>query len=295
MEKVIEAINLSHSYGNKEIYRDLNFSIEKGRIFGLLGKNGVGKTTTINILMGFLRPSGGKCVILGEESHQLSPATRAKIGLLHETHLQYDFMTIEQIEKFYSAFFPRWQKDVYYDLMKKMPLSNDHKICHMSCGQRSQVALGLILAQDPDLLILDDYSMGLDAGYRRLFLEYLHRFVKENNKTVFVTSHIISDLEVLVDDMLFMSRGGYILQTNLEEFLNSFNQYKFTLKSGNPEIEPNDIIKNIESYKDEVTVYSFENENTVASHLKNQGLNFDGITKYSMSLEDAFLGLTGKY
>ena len=88
MLKPIEVNNLHHRYGRKVIYDELNFSIEAGKIYGLLGKNGVGKTTLIKILMGFLRPSAGHCQVFGEDSHNLSPATRARIGLLFEGHLK---------------------------------------------------------------------------------------------------------------------------------------------------------------------------------------------------------------
>ena len=83
MLKPIEVNNLQHRYGRKDIYKELSFSIEPGKIYGLLGKNGVGKTTLIKILMGFLRPTAGHCQVFGEDSHNLSPATRARIGEIH--------------------------------------------------------------------------------------------------------------------------------------------------------------------------------------------------------------------
>ena len=193
---VISVKNLSQRYGRgRIIYENLSFEVPKGRILGLLGKNGTGKTTTINILMGFLKPQSGECRIFGEDITSLTPETRSRIALLLEGHVQYSFMTISQIEKFYSKFYPRWNSEAYYGLMKKLKVTPDQKISSMSNGQRSQVALGLILAQNADLLVLDDFSLGLDPGYRRLFIEYLRDFVKKEGKTVFMTSHIIQDLQ----------------------------------------------------------------------------------------------------
>lgn len=189
-DKVIECKGLTHYYGKRKIYEDLNFDVPKGRILGLLGKNGTGKTTTINILMGYLKPRAGKCEIFGEDIQRISPATRARIALLLEGHIQYAFMTIESIERYYSAFYPKWNRDAYYELMNKLKVAPNQKIANMSCGQRSQVALGLILAQNADLLVLDDFSLGLDPGYRRLFIEYLHEYAKAETKTIFLTSHI---------------------------------------------------------------------------------------------------------
>ena len=157
----------------------------------------------------------------------ISPQTRARIALLIEGHVQYAFMTIGQIEKFYSAFFPKWDRDAYYGLMEKLKVAPGQKISRMSCGQRSQVALGLILAQNADLLVLDDFSMGLDPGYRRLFVEYLRDYAKAESKTIFLTSHIIQDMEKLVDDCIIMDYGKILIQTPVDDLLESVMNYTF--------------------------------------------------------------------
>ena len=104
MECVIECRHLTHRYGRGTFYEDLSFDVPQGRILGLLGKNGTGKTTTINILSGYLEPQAGECRIFGENIRTMSPLTRRRIGLLIEGHVQYQFMTIRQIERFYAAF-----------------------------------------------------------------------------------------------------------------------------------------------------------------------------------------------
>ncbi len=208
MQYVIQVENLSHCYGRHVCYTGLNFSVPPGKFFGLLGKNGVGKTTLIQIFMGFLRPTSGSCKVFGEDSHNLSPATRARIGLLFEGHLAYEFMSLAQIERFYAPHYPKWNRDDYYGLVDRMGLPHHHLVKNMSCGQRSQVVLGLIMAQQPDLLLLDDYSMGLDAGYRRLFLDYMREYLERGQRTVFLTSHVIQDMAQFVDEIIFLKRGG---------------------------------------------------------------------------------------
>lgn len=221
-EPVISVKGLTQRYGTgRLIYSDLSFEVPQGRIFGLLGKNGTGKTTTINILMGYLRPQAGECRIFGEDITSMCPETRARIALLIEGHVQYTFMTIEQIEKFYSKFYSGWQRNIYYELMDKMHVSPGQRISTMSCGQRSQVALGLILAQNADLLVLDDFSLGLDPGYRRLFVEYLRDFAKVRGKTIFMTSHIIQDLEKLVDDCIILDYGKILTHDSVDNILAS--------------------------------------------------------------------------
>ena len=219
VESVISCEHLTHYYGKRKIYEDLNFTVQPGRIVGLLGKNGTGKTTTINILMGYLKPQSGKCTLFGEEVQHISPETRRRIALLLEGHVQYSYMSISQIEKFYSAFYPKWNRDAYYGLMEKLKVAPGQKIARMSNGQRSQVALGLILAQNADLLVLDDFSLGLDPGYRRLFCEYLRDYAKAEGKTVFLTSHIIQDLEKLVDEVIVMDYGSILVQEEAKSLM----------------------------------------------------------------------------
>jgi ABC-2 type transport system ATP-binding protein len=296
MENVVECRNLTHYYGKKLIYENMSFNIRKGSIFGLLGKNGTGKTTTINILNGYLQPYSGQCVIFGEDSQHLSPATKARIGFLMEGHIQYDFMNIHQIEKFYAQFFPNWKREAYFELMAKLEVSPKQKLSTMSCGQRSQVALGLILAQDPDLMILDDYSMGLDAGYRRLFLDYLGEYARSEEKTVFITSHIIQDLENLIEDFVILDYRSVLLASSVQRFREDFREYRFELdNSATAGLIKDDVVVNFEQLKTHATVYSFKSPEEMKSYLEAKGIPHREFRRVDMSLEDAFIGLTGKY
>jgi len=294
-ENVIEIKNLTHYYGKKMVYENLNINVPGGRILGLLGKNGAGKTTTINILNGFLEPRSGECLIYGENTQNLSPATKARIGYLIEGHVQYSFMNIYQIEKFYSGFYKNWNRDAYFGLMKKLKITTKQKISTMSCGQRSQVALGLILAQDPDLLILDDFSMGLDPGYRRLFIDYLREYLTSTHKTMFTTSHIISDMERLIDDILIMDYNRILTQQPVSEFLTRFKQFAFDLDRDDIDLKSEKIALNVERVKNQYEFYTYESEDTVKELLNGKGLHFSNFRKVEMNLEDAFIGLTGKY
>ncbi len=296
-ESVISVRNLTQRYGTgRLIYSNLNFEVPKGRILGLLGKNGTGKTTTINILMGYLRPQEGECRIFGEEITRISPETRARIALLIEGHVQYSFMTISQIEKFYSRFYPKWNRDAYYELMAKLHVSPGQKISSMSCGQRSQVALGLILAQNADLLVLDDFSLGLDPGYRRLFIDYLREFAKAEEKTVFMTSHIIQDLERLVDDCIMLDYGKILTQMPVDELLGSFSRYTLTTDMPIERLAESEMFINPGKIKNEVEFYTFKSDDEVRKNLSALSIDCQCLERTeNLSLEDAFIGLTGKY
>lgn len=295
MNNVIACNNLTHYYGEKLIFENLNFQVKKGSILGLLGKNGVGKTTTFNILNGFLRPTGGDCQIFGENSMQLSAANKARIAFLIEGHIQYSFMNITQIERFYSGFYSRWNPEPFWDLISKLQVPRTQKIATMSCGQRSQVALGLILAQDADLLILDDFSMGLDPGYRRLFIDYLREYARAKSKTIFTTSHIVQDLERLIDDVIILDKQKVAVQSSVNDFLTTFNRFDFELINERTELKRESFIANIEQVRNKVELYTFSAEQEVIDYLERNKIEVSGFRGVKMELEDAFIGLTGKY
>ena len=261
MSAIIECKNLTHYYGQRKIYENLSFEVPQGRILGLLGKNGTGKTTTINILSGYLQPRSGECRIFGENIQTMNPALRRNIGLLLEGHVQYQFMNITQIEKFYASYYPgQWKKEAYYDLMNKLKVAPGQRISRMSNGQRSQVALGLILAQNPELLILDDFSLGLDPGYRRLIMDY----------------------------------GSILIQQPIETLMKELRRYTCTVPEGyQPQLpatcyHPAVIRQTLETY-------SFLPPVDVEKLLKESQVPFTGLQHENVSLEDAFIGLTGKY
>lgn len=292
-EKIIECDNITHYYGDRLIYEGLSFEVEKGKILGLLGKNGTGKTTIINILNGYLKPRSGICRLFGEDMNSISPKTKSKVGLLLEGHIQHSYFTVWQIERFYSSFFSKWNRDAYYELLKKLQVLPNQKISTMSCGQRSQIALGLLFAQDPELLILDDFSMGLDPGYRRLFVEYLKDYAASNGKTVFLTSHIIQDMEMLIDDCMIMDYGKLLLHKPVNYIMNNFKRYRFVSQYDNFKIEHSDDIWNPSSMGNKWEIYSFLPKDAVMNILKPYGIN--NCTEENLSLEDAFIGMTGKY
>lgn len=291
MDTIIQCDNITHYYGKKLIYKDLSFEVKKGKILGLLGKNGTGKTTIINILNGYLRPQSGVCRIFGEEMAHFTPATKARIGLLLEGHIQHTYFNVVQIEKFYSRFFPNWNRDAYYGLLKKLQVTQTQRINTMSCGQRSQVALGLLFAQNPDLLILDDFSMGLDPGYRRLFIEYLKEYATEEDKTIFLTSHIIQDMEMLIDDCIILDYGKILLHQPTRYIMDQFKRFRFTTSAD--EIKPVADLWNTERIGSSWETYSFLPKETVTQLLAPYQI--DELREESLSLEDAFIGLTGKY
>lgn len=294
-EVVISCRGLHHAYSEKPVLHGVDLRIESGGITGLLGKNGAGKSTIINILMGFLRPGAGECRVLGHPSHAIPPAARRDIGLLHEGFIQYDYMSIEEIERFYAPLYPRWNRSRYFDLVGRLNVPFSRRISRLSCGQRSQVVLGLILAQQPRLMILDDYSMGLDVGYRRLFLELLRDHVRTQGTTALLTSHVVQELESLVDDVIILQAGRVLIRGGREEFMRSFRRFNLPLSEEGLRLTPDACLLNIERHPDSLSLYTKEDRVGLESYLAARGVPAHGLSPAPMSFEDAFIGITGRY
>lgn len=294
-QPIIECTNLTHRYDGAPVLHDLTMSISGGKIVGLLGKNGAGKSTTINILMGFLQPMSGSCSVFGHPSHAIPAKVRRDIGLLHEGFIQYDFMSIAEIERFHARLYPAWNKDWYYELINRINVPHSRRVNRLSCGQRSQVVLGLILAQQPKLMILDDYSMGLDVGYRRLFIELLRDYVAEQKIGVLLTSHVVQELETLIDEMIILQEGKVLIEGSVQEVLGNFYQYDVPLSEATQSIKADQVIVNIERHATTLSLYTHMAEVEFAQYLTKVLHCSVPFTKRAMNLEDAFIGLTGRY
>ncbi len=295
MNPVIECRNLTHHYGKKPALRDVSWQLKPGRILGLLGRNGAGKTTTINILNSFLTPTSGRCLLFGEDAHQLSPATKARIGYLIEGHVQYGFFNTHQIERFYSAYYPKWNPSIYYHLMDKLDITPSQRISTMSCGQRSQVALGLILAQQPDLIIFDDYSMGLDPGYRRLFIEVIRDYAADGKRSILLTSHIIQDLEGLIDDVVIYQRGRVLVDTQAAKLTGGFRKFSFVTNTGFADAFDEVRQLRLEKGPKRSAICGFLDGETAQAELSRRSVVVEDLRPEPLSLEDTFIALTGKY
>ena len=296
---VISCQQLRFSRSTTEVLHGINFSVPKGGIVGLLGKNGAGKSTTIGVLMGYLAPDSGQCTVLGEPSTAISASVRERIGLLHEGFIQYNFMTIEEIERFYAPFYKKWDSSVFWDLVNRMHIPKNRRITRLSCGQRSQITLGLILAQQAELLILDDFSLGLDVGYRRLFLEFLRDYVNKTNATVLLTSHVVSELDEFLDHVIVIKEGRVLCDETRADFTAKFHQYILPIKGGALHLEADgrDIL-NVEHDPDRASLYSTQPIEVVRAWLMTHHIaarDIETLYEAPMSFEDTFVGITGRY
>ena len=209
MNDAIVTERLTKHYHGRRVVDSLSLRVPRGSVYGLLGRNGAGKSTAIKMLLGMVRPDAGRAELLGEDAERLSPSTRARVAYLAERHPLYGWMTIDQAVRFTRSFYPAWNDVLVDQILDHFGLSRRQKLRRLSHGQQAQVSLALAVAPDPELLILDDPTLGLDTVVRRDFLESLIQIIQRRGRTILFSSHILGDVErvasrigVLVDGVL---------------------------------------------------------------------------------------------
>jgi ABC-2 type transport system ATP-binding protein len=221
-EIVLETKGLTKYYGAKPALDHLDLRVPRGCICGFLGRNGAGKTTAIKLMLGLLAPTAGSASLLGCDSTALTPAIRQRIGYVTEGHRLFRWMTIGRLEKFQRAFFPgQWDSRLFAEMIEYFELSKKQKIKHLSNGQRAQVSLALALAPNPELLVMDDPTLGLDAAIRRQFLEGMIELIMRQGRTVLFSSHILADVERVADRIVVIDKGVLRADCSLEQFRTS--------------------------------------------------------------------------
>ena len=216
---VLETENLTKYYGRRLALDHLTLRVPRGCIYGLLGRNGAGKTTAIKLLLGLLRPTTGRGSLLGCDCQHLTPDVRRRVGYVSEGHRLYRWMTIGRLEKFQRAFFPgQWNARAFSDMLEYFRLSRKQKIKQLSNGQRAQVSLALAIAPNPELLIMDDPTLGLDTAIRRQFLEGMIQLIQRQGRSILFSSHILSDVERVADRVAVIDQGVLRADCKLEEF-----------------------------------------------------------------------------
>lgn len=212
----IEIENLTVTYGTKPVLNGLSLQVPFGSIFGFLGANGAGKTTTINTLLGFRPPTSGNARVLGYDMVSQHREICTRVGYVSETNSLYDFLTISQMCQLSRDLHHWWNQGIVDQYIQLFELPLNKHVRQFSKGMKSQLALCLALGNDPDLLILDEPTTGLDPVARQVFLTTLIRDVAAAGKTVFFSSHILSEVETIADRVAVLHRGQIVLNGELD-------------------------------------------------------------------------------
>ena len=233
---VITTSGLTRYFGRKCVLDEVSFAVPRGSVTAFLGRNGSGKTTTLRIILGLLLPTRGGSTILGHDSQMIPPAARASIGYLAENHPLIPWMSVEQAGKFQAAFYGNWNQKVFDAVVEHFALDRKTKASALSRGQRAGLALALVLAPEPELLILDDPALGLDPVARRALLESILLIMRNPQRTVLLSSHLLDDIERVADYLLILDRAVLRAACPVEEFRNRIVHYQMTFENTPPEL-----------------------------------------------------------
>jgi ABC-2 type transport system ATP-binding protein len=218
-EPVIDIRGLQKSYGRlhqKSVLKGVDLTVSRGMVLGLVGTNGEGKSTLIKCLLGLLKRSGGEIRVFGEDSWNLSPESKARIGYVPQEPALLPWMTVRQQLTYTAAFFPNWDTNFAADLVSQWGLPWDERVGPLSLGQKQKVAIVLALAHRPELLILDEPVASLDPLARRKFLESLMKATEHGEQTVLFSTHITSDLERVASHLALLKDGRIAICDELD-------------------------------------------------------------------------------
>lgn len=217
-DSIIETRALSKRYGRKLALDRLDLAIPRGRVHAIVGANGAGKSTLFRILLGFMPPSAGEARILGKDSQQLTPQDRARIGFVNEEHTLPGWMRVSQVVAMQRHQYGRWSQQVFDGVIGHYHVLPEQKVGQLSRGERAGFNLALALAQKPELLVLDEPTLGLDVVAKRAFLESLLYSNAADDCTVIYCSHQMEEIERVADNLIILERGQLRHMSAPEEF-----------------------------------------------------------------------------
>lgn len=190
--------------------QDVSFDVPAGSVVGFIGENGAGKSTTIKSILGLVLPDGGNIRVFGKEASALTRADRGRIGAVLGECCLPENLNIKDLSEVMKNIFGEWEEDTYYRLTDAFSLPRDRKIKEFSTGMRQKAALAIALSHRAELLVLDEPASGLDPVARDEILDRLYDFMQQESHSVFISSHIVSDLEKMCDYIVFIHAGKIV-------------------------------------------------------------------------------------
>jgi len=231
MENAIEIKNLKKKFGEFGV-EDATFNLPKGYIMGFVGKNGAGKTTTIKALLNMLHRDSGNIKIFGKDNLEHEAEIKQKIGVVMDSPFFEQNWTLIQTGKALKPFYHKWSDEKFKYFLQKFQLSPTKKIKELSRGMKMKIMIACALSHNPDLLILDEPTGGLDAVARDELLEILLDFIKNENKSILFSTHITTDLEKIADYITFINDGRVVHSDTKDNLLEKY----VVVKGGNGQI-----------------------------------------------------------
>ena len=215
---VIETQALTRRYGRKLALDHLDLRLPRGGVHAIVGANGAGKSTLFRILLGFQPASSGSARILGRDCRQLTRAERGRIGFVNEEHTLPGWLRIAQVVAMQRQQYPRWNQDAFGQVIGHYSVQPGQKVAQLSRGERAGLNLALALAQSPELLVLDEPTLGLDVVAKRAFLESLLHSSAVEQCTVIYCSHQMEEVERVADNLVILERGRLVNMSAPDDF-----------------------------------------------------------------------------
>jgi ABC-2 type transport system ATP-binding protein len=234
---------LTVRFGTTIAVDDISFAIGSGEVYALLGRNGAGKSTTISCLVGQRKAASGECRIFGIESWRGRRRVMARVGLVPETPDLPPGATAIELGRFLSRIRPAWNSEDYRDRLERVGVPKRLPSERLSKGQRRQLALAAVLAAEPEVLMLDDPTLGLDAVVRRTLLEELVGELADRGTTVLVTTHDLAGIEAIADRVGIMRSGRLVLDEAMTGLKERFRRLRCVLRN---EVSSRDVASAIE-------------------------------------------------
>ena len=226
MNNAIELTDVAWKSGTSFDLHDLSLTVPVGSIYGFLGPNGSGKTTTIRMFLGMMKPDRGRISVLGRSVPRDLKQILARVGYVPERPHVYPALTVGEQVKVHSSFYELWDEGWCRELMDRLQLDPTHKIARMSKGETGKLLLLLALAQRPDLLVLDEPTDGLDPVVRRDVLSAVLDYVSERSATVFISSHLVHELERICDWVGVLDHGRLVAELPMQRFKNGIKRIR---------------------------------------------------------------------
>jgi ABC-2 type transport system ATP-binding protein len=277
-------------YEGRCVLDGVNFTVPRGCIYGLLGRNGCGKTTMIRILLGLEPPTRGRTVVLGQDSTQLSAQTHGRIGYVAEGHNLIQSYKVRRLVGLCRGLSLQWNEEFFGHLVETFRLPLDRKVKDLSAGMRAELNLALAMAIDPELLILDDPTLGLDTIARRQFLELAIDVIQRQGRTILFSSHILSDVERIADRIGVVVAGKLVVDCTLDELKSRIKKLRVIFPGQAPDdLYVTDIVNQRQQGREMILTVANWNPQKRAIL---ETFRPESCTELPMSLEDIFIECT---
>ena len=232
MEHVFETNGLTKRFGSVTALDGIDLKVRRPSIVGLLGKNGSGKTTLIQHLMGLQLPSEGSVTTLARSSAELGHDELIHIGYVPQEIRLLDWMTVEEHIDYVSCFYPNWDREREHRLLDELELDDSKVVGALSTGNLQKLAVVLAVCHHPNLLVLDEPVSDLDPIVRGKLLEFLLELLREDQATILVSSHVLRDVEKIVDWVICLDEGRVVTDAGLDELKERYAEWLVVSTNG---------------------------------------------------------------